>query len=314
MLLSLSTNVHVLESLATGPKPLTELRRRAGAPQTTMRGYLRTLTETGILLRSRRNDFPGSADFELTAAGRDLIVVKEILGAWLSEAPEGGQPLGSEAAKSAIKALIEGWNTCMMRAFAAKPLSLTELDSVITSRNYPSLERRLAAMRLAGQVMPLPSPGRARPYAATDWLRRSIAPLTAAARWERRYGSGNTVPFTHLDVETAFLLAISALDLPSDTSGSCRLSVDVPGENQAVAGALVTIARGVIVSCTSRIEGEAESWASGSFTAWFRAVIDGHTDMLELGGDCTVASPLLDRLHKTLFGVRSTAVTPTVFL
>ncbi len=316
MLLSLPINVHVIETLAAGPKALTEIRRRAGAPpQTTMRGYLRTLTETGVLLRSRRNNFPGAADFELTTAGQDLIAVKEVLGAWLSQAPEGGQPLGSEAAKSAIKALIEGWNTCMMRAFAAKPLSLTELDSVIAGRNYPSLERRLAAMRLAGQVTPLPSPGRAKPYAATDWLRRSVAPLTAAARWERRYGSGNAVPFTRLDVETAFLLAISALELPSDVSGSCRLSVVVPGENHAVAGVLVAVDRGVIVSCTSRVEGEAEAWASGSLSAWFRAAIDGNTDMLELGGDCAVASTLLDRLHHTLFRVGPTTVaTPSVFL
>jgi DNA-binding HxlR family transcriptional regulator len=283
-----------------------------------MREYLRTLTATGVIARSKRNAFPGSTDFLLTAAGRDLLTVQEILGAWLSKAPDPSS-LGSEAGKSAIKALAEGWNTCMIRALAAKPLSLTELDSVIARRNYPSLERRLAAMRLAGQVKALPSPGRGRPYAATEWLRLSVGPLTAAAHWERRHVSLPTMPLTRLDVETAFLLAIPALDLPADLSGSCRLVVEVPrADGRSVAGVLAAVDKGTLVSCTSRIEGEANAWASGSASAWFRAVIDGNTDMLELGGDWAVAASFLDRLHVTLFetglGAGSPLGTPSVLL
>ena len=40
----------------------------------------------------------------------------------------------------------------MMRALAARPMSLTELDSGITELSYPALERRLSSMRIAGLV------------------------------------------------------------------------------------------------------------------------------------------------------------------
>ncbi len=40
----------------------------------------------------------------------------------------------------------------MLRALAAGSLSLTELDRLIGALSYPSLERRLVAMRLAGLV------------------------------------------------------------------------------------------------------------------------------------------------------------------
>ena len=58
-------------------------------------------------------------------------------------APEGPLALGSSTAKSAIKALVEGWGTNMIRALAARPLSLTELNGLISGLSYPSLERRL---------------------------------------------------------------------------------------------------------------------------------------------------------------------------
>ncbi len=58
---------------------------------------------------------------------------------------------------------------------------------VISSLSYPSLERRLAAMRLAGLIEARPGNGRGTPYAVTDWLRRGIA------RWPPpSAGSGET--------------------------------------------------------------------------------------------------------------------------
>jgi DNA-binding HxlR family transcriptional regulator len=305
-LLSTPLNVHVLQALAEGPRSLIDLRREAGSPpQTTMRGHLRTLTETGILVRRRRNDFPGSLDFELTAVGRELWTVGRVLDGWLRAAPEGPLPLGSNAAKSAVKALIEGWATSMVRALAARPLSLTELNGLISGLSYPSLERRLGAMRLAGQIRRTPVRGRGTPYAVTDWLRRAIAPLGAAARWERLHAAAETEPIKRLDAEAAFLLAIPLLELPEEASGACRLAVEVgPTQGEQLAGVVVEVHEGRLVSCVANVQGQADAWASGSAQGWLRAVIEQDTERLEVGGNCQLAQALVEGLHGALFTMR----------
>jgi DNA-binding HxlR family transcriptional regulator len=304
-LLSTPLNVHVLQALAEGPRSLMDLRREAGSPpQTTMRGHLRTLTETGVLIRRRQNDFPGSLDFELTDVGGELWGVARVLGAWLEAAPEGPLSLGSSSAKSAVRALVEGWGTSIVRALAARPLSLTELNGLISSLSYPSLERRLGAMRLAGQIERTSAHGRGTPYAVTDWLRRSIAPLGAAARWERMNAAAETVPIKRLDAEAAFLLVIPLLDLPADLSGTCRLAVEVGTSNgERLAGVLVGVQEGQVSSCVASVQGHAEAWASGSASTWLRAVIEQDASKLEVGGDCDLARALVDGLHGALFGI-----------
>jgi DNA-binding HxlR family transcriptional regulator len=270
-----------------------------------MRGHLRVLTEAGILERRRQNEFPGSVEYELGRPGRDLLVVAKVLASWLASSPEGELELGSPAAKSAIRALVEGWSSGVVRALAARPLSLTELSSIITGLSYPSLERRLAAMRLAGQIERCPGAGRGTPYVVTDWLRRAMAPLVAAARWERRHLPDETAPIAKIDVESAFLLTVPMIDLPSDQSGVCRLAVESHNGNgeSRLAGVMVTVEEGRIAACVSRLEGEAGACAAGSVASWLRAVIEHDSGNLELGGDCGLARGLLDGLHGTLFGV-----------
>jgi DNA-binding HxlR family transcriptional regulator len=284
-----------------------DLRRAAGSPpQTTMRGHLRALTEAGILERRRQNAFPGSVDLELGRPGRDLMAVAGTLQHWLAMSPEGPLELGAPASKSSIKALVEAWSTGVVRALAARPSSLTELSSIITQLSYPSLERRLGSMRLAGQIEPCPGSGRGTPYKVTDWLRRAVAPLAAAVRWERQYLPDDTAPIAKIDIESAFLLTVPLLSVPSEHSGSCRLAVESPNGNgkSRLAGVMVRVDDGRIVSCVSRLEGDAEAWASGSAAAWLRAVTEDDPDQLELGGDCSMASSMLGGLHSALSGAR----------
>lgn len=302
-LLSTPINVYVLQALAEGPRSLVDLRREAGSPpQTTMRGHLRTLAQTDVLVRQRRNDFPGSLDFELTPVGRELWGVAQVLKAWLRNSPEGPLALGSSSARSAVKALVEGWGTSMVRALAARPLSLTELNGLISGLSYPSLERRLGAMRLAGQIERIQGRGRGTPYAVTTWLRHAIAPLGAAARWERRHAAAETAPIKRLDAEAAFLLTIPLIRLAPGLSGSCRLAVELgSGDSERLAGVMVGVEDGRVVSCVASVRGHADAWASGSAAAWLRAVIEADTELLEIGGDCQLGQALLDGLHSSLF-------------
>ena len=243
-----------------------------------MRSQMRTLAEFGILEHHRHNGFPGSVDCKLTPSGTELLDVARILEAWLSAAPDGPMHPGTVAAKSAIKALVDGWTTNIMRALAARPLSLAELDRLIATMSYPSLQRRLGAMRLVGQIEK--RSGHESPYVVTDWLRRAIAPLAAAARWERRHLREHASPITSHDAEAAFLLALPLVRLSQGLSGSCRLVVELV-DGERLAGALAEVDRGAVVSCTSRLNGTSAAWAVGPATAWFHAVIEGDSTTLE---------------------------------
>lgn len=308
-LLSVPLNVHVLKALSEEPKSLIDLRRAVGSPpQTTMRVHMRTLTELGVLERRRQNDFPGSVEYELGRPGRELLAVADVVQTWLAAGPEGPLALGSVAAKSSLKALVDGWSTTIVRAIAGRPLTLTELSRLISSVSYPSLERRLGGMRMAGQIQAAPGDHRGTPYEATAWLRHAVAPLATAARWEREH-LGDTAPaISPMDTEAAFLLAVPLLRLDSNLSGFCRLAVELRagGENR-LAGVLVGVKQGRIASCVARLQGEAAGWASGSTPAWLRALIERDTDRIEVGGDCDLALALLDGLHGTLFGTRQRA-------
>lgn len=301
MLLAASLNVEILRHLEQGPRSLQDLRKELGLPpQSTMRLYLRTLNEIGAIERRSRNEFPTSAEFEITAAGRALLEVGDSVQAWLQAAPGEPKELGSTAAKSTIKALVEGWSSHLVRVLAARPLSLTELDSVIPRVSYPSLERRLAAMRECGLVEVQRGAGRLKPYRVTHWLRQAVVPVTAAIAWERTYAPEPTPGIGRFDVEAAFLLAIPLLELPPETTGKCRLAVEVhDGASPVFAGVVVCIEEGEVTSCVASLEGEAEAWASGRPLTWFRHLNLTADGELELGGDRPLAQSVVEALRRT---------------
>lgn len=304
-LLSVPLNVHVLEALDEEPRSLLDLRRAVGSPpQTTMRGHLRILTKLNVLERRQQPAFPGSIDYQLGPAAAPLLEVAEVVKAWLANAPDRPLELGEPAAKSAIKAFAEGWSASIVRALAARPLTLTELNKLISGTSYPSLERRLGAMRLADQIDVCPGQHRGTPYSATDWMRQAVAPLLAAARWERDYAPNEAAPLSRLDFEAAFLLAAPLLELPEELTGRCRLAVVSRDVEPSVAGAILGVGEGRVVSCSSRLQGEASAWAAGSPTAWIAAVVEHQKEQLELGGDCDLAMAIVDELHGSLFRVR----------
>lgn len=311
-LLAAPPNHSILLALGEGPRQQVDLRRESGHPaQTTLRAQLKKLHAAGVIEKQRRNRFPGVLEYELSEAGHGLLPVIEMLKRWLASAPEGGLELGEPAAKAAVKALTDGWSTAMLRALAARSLTLTELDGVIASLNYPSLERRLSAMRLAGLVEGRKGDGRGTPYRVTTWGREGVAPLVLAARWERRHPPPEATPVAKLDIEAAFLLAAQLLSPPADLSGSCRLAVEVQsGNGPALAGILASVSGGRIASCTTRLEGNPDAWASGGLAAWFAAVLECDLAGLQLGGDGALARGLIHDLHGALFAVPVPAEAP----
>jgi DNA-binding HxlR family transcriptional regulator len=285
---------------------LTNLGRAAGSPpQTTLRKHLQALTRLGAISKQRSAGFPGAVEYELADPGRDLLQVAAVLQGWLAASPDGPLTLGALGSQGTIKALVEGWSSALVRAFAGRALSLTELDALITGLSYPSLERRLASMRVAGLVRRCPGSGRGTPYVVTHWLRLAVAPLAAAVRWERRHVPDETTPVGRLDIETGFLLSVPLVQLPDGQSGVCRLAVETSnGGERRLAGVLVGIEEGSVAYCRARLDGEATAWASGPTAVWLRAALEGETGALEVGGDCDLAHEIVGRLNDVFIAVQ----------
>jgi DNA-binding HxlR family transcriptional regulator len=301
-------SVPILRAHLDGPLRLPDLRERiGGAAQTTLRGQVGNLRGIGALERHVRGGMPYTVENELTDVGRGILDVAEIVEAWLARAPQGPIALGSEPAKGAIRALIGGWGATMLRALAARPLSLTELSSVISDLSYPALERRLSAMRAARQVEAMPDGGRgAKPYAVTKWTRQAVGPLAVAGRCECRHMREATDPLTRIDIEAAFLLAVPLITLSRDHTGSCLLAVnrgttDSGKPKRSIAGVHVEVGVGAISSCVSRLERAPGTWALGTVDSWLDAIIDGRLDRLRIGGEDTqLAKAVIVSLHAAL--------------
>lgn len=301
-LLAAPLNVQILEALRADPSPLQELRHAVDSPpQSTMRLYLRTLNEAGLVERKARREFPTSVDYAITPPGQGLLQVGEVFERWLGLSPDGPFELGSVAARNVIRPLSEGWSTNIVRALAGRSLSLTELDRLIPKVSYPSLERRLGALRSIGLVEGQRVEGGATPCTATNWLRMAVVPLIAAMAWERQFFPESSPAIGRLDIEAAFLLAISLMELPKEVTGRCRLAVEVQrGATPVFAGVLVYVEDGKVTSCAPRLNGEVEGWASGSPRAWLRRLDGAHGQELELGGETALAEALVGGLHRTL--------------
>jgi DNA-binding HxlR family transcriptional regulator len=272
-------------------------------PQTTLRKHLKSLTGLGILTRCQAEEFPAPVSYDLSDSGRELLAAASILDDWLTTSPEGPLLLGDAAAKSATRALVDGWTTKIIRALAAKPLSLTELDRLLSGVNYPALERRLAAMRLAGQIVRGDGRCGSTPYKVTRWLREAVAPLMAAASWERSHASGKAGSPGRLDFEAAFLLVVPLVPLPSTLRGTCRLTVEfLNGDGALEAGVTVAIDSGRPVSCVSNSHaGAADGSAAGTDLSWLSALGGRDETGIEFSGDRELAEALIVGLRRVLF-------------
>jgi DNA-binding HxlR family transcriptional regulator len=282
-MLASSISCQILRSLSTGPMGLGELGDQLGS----------TI------------ELPGCdgerTEARLTPGGREMLFVSDTLEDWLAQAPSGLLPFGGDGATEAIEALAESWSSTMLHSLAEGPRSLNELDGAGSGAAHPAAQRCLDAMRLTGQVQARRGDGEGAAYSVTDWLRRGVAPIVAAARMEHRH-LADSPEVASLDVNAAFMLAVPLLRLPMDLSGSCRLALELDGEAAPPAGVMVMVEEGRIAACTPDLGGRPEAGATGDLTTWFDAVIDANPDEMELEGDRGLAIALVYDLHRVLFG------------
>ena len=278
--------------------------------QTTIRTCVANLQEAGALIKHEIGGSPYAVENELTAGGQEILLVAGIVDTWLALAPEGPIAPDSNASKAAVKALVGGWGSTVMQTLAAEPRSLTQLDGVIPSLGYPVLKRRLTGMRLSQQIeLVVGTSAGIRPYAVTDWLRRSMAPICAAGRCERRHMGETTIAMTDAEVETAFLLAVPLAVLPITAYGTCTMGIEARADLPAVAlakpaGATIGVNGGEIVSCVGKVDEGWSSWALGTAQTWLDVFIDGNLDArLRLADfEPPLATQVVHGVHAALFG------------
>jgi DNA-binding HxlR family transcriptional regulator len=281
----------VLRGHLDGPLRLPDLRERIdGVAQVPLQGQVGKLREVGALERRVLKRMPYAVENEVTDAGRGILAVADAVEAWLACTPPGPIALCSKPAKDAIKALVGGWDSTILHELAAHPLSLTELDSAITDISYPSLERRLSAMRAARQVKVLADDRGSKSHSVTDWTRQAAGLLVAAGHCERRHLAKTADPLNQLDVEAGFLLAVPLISLTGERSGECLLSADAGASEgfdagHGLAGVRVEIENGAVSSCVLRLEPEPRTWALGPPEAWVDALVDGQAGGLRTGGE-----------------------------
>jgi DNA-binding HxlR family transcriptional regulator len=303
-LLAVPLNGMIVRALGDGPMFQADLRSELGNPaETTLRGHLVRLEELGAVRRKMRVDGTSSVRSELTEKGVDLLAATRALEDWLSRAPQGPVQLGTVQAKGAVKALLGGWDSTLLRALAARPLTLTQLDRLIGAFSYPALERRLTAMRSTGLAESTANNG-GTPYTVTPWTRQGVGPIIAAALFERLHFED--VPMSNsIDIEAAFLLATPISTLPPDADGVCSLVAETGNGSQTSngrhAGVEVAVDRGRIESCVTRLEPNPRNWAMGSTIAWLEALVHGRPRQLRIGGDRRLALSLIQGMHEQLF-------------
>jgi DNA-binding HxlR family transcriptional regulator len=282
-------NIEILVTLADSPRSAAELLAAVGdPPRTTAQKRLRELTEFGALRRRRRQDFPRQTIYELTPDGARLLQLAEAVRHWLAGAPKGRAVLGSPRAREMVHALVGGWSSSIITLLADSPRSLTDLDRLVDSVPYPSLERRLVALREIGLVKSAPAVGRGTPYEATDWLRRAAAPLLAAAAFEHEPSADPLLRAS--EMRAVLLLALPLVRLPLESHGTLVLAIypefQSTGGSDArtPTGATLEIRAGRVVRCVTEIDETAPNWVLGTPGFWAEAALRGAIGRLRIGG------------------------------
>lgn len=305
-LLTHALNVRILRAHDARPLSGGELARALGwAPESSLRAAQRTLLAAGAVARSSESSRGAT---ELTAAGYELLGVADALEQWLAGAPAGPVPLEDPVAHGVVRTLVAGWDSAILRVLAEQPQTLLELDRAIGELNYPALKRRLAKLRSTGLAVAVPGQdGTA--YAASEWLRRAVAPLILAGRWERRHDPG-AQPISRQEVEAALLFSLMLAEFPDKLSARCALAVltSSSAEVREVAGVALEIERGSLLAAgpaSSSAANSEMSWALGTVDAWLEALIDGTPDALRFrDAGSRPVKRVVDALHTGAFGSR----------
>ncbi len=238
-----------------------------------------------------------------TPAGNEVPFVAAALADWLRRCPQGPLEHGPESGRQ-MAALLGGWASMTIHALAGGPRSAAQACEAIEVVDRGAVDARIASMLETGLLEQAPGedPDGEPLLQVTEWLRRAVAPLAAAARMELRFPPGDTAPIAALDVEAAFQLTLPLLKLPRNFWGACSLAVELEqGVAGSPAGVTARVEQGRVVACERGLDPDARTAISGSTGAWLDAVIDRRAERIHSSGERRLAKRILRELHRTLF-------------
>jgi DNA-binding HxlR family transcriptional regulator len=304
-LLDVGATRATLMALARGRMRPADLERRMIAHSSLYR-QLRELEAIGAIAKRQIAGPPHATEYELLAAGQELRRLVACIEAWLRERPGPALKPESEAAWKAVAALNEGWAGAVMQRVAARPLSRGELSEVFLPTATPGeLKGRLDRLLSAGIVERAAGEDGANRYGLTEWGRRGVGMLAAAAAWESAHAPERSTPIGVGDAVVALRATLPLVELPEPVAGLCDFTVKPgPGSHGGRAARVwVAVAGGRVSACgegSPRLPTSA--WAQGSIAAWLSAVIDRRPGALQVGGEVNLARSLLEQLHEQLYG------------
>lgn len=252
-----------------------------------------------------------------SAAGKELMVVGMVLGQWQDAQPP--EPLGlggAEEARDFIMAvLVGGLATTALHRIARGPASSEEVCEALDGLEAELSEDGLEAAEHVGLIEPVPGEedeeGEVR-YGLTEWGRRAIVPLVAAARFEHRHPRGDTLAPDRLDVEMAFGLTLSLLTLDPRVEGRCRLAVRLAEDGGGPAGVVVEVRGGRIEVVESEL-GLSEPDLDGGppppdmliadAGAWMEELVGGDPLRSELEGESELGRTIVEAMRSQVFAV-----------
>ncbi len=304
-LLRKELNRQILTALARrGPMTVEELvtwlllRARSA-----LEGHLEELLGCGTLERYQRD---GETAYRLTAAGRGLVAVEQAATAWLLSHPQRPLDESSPIAWRAFSALADAWQSAILEWIVRRAPSEDEIAKGIAGLSPRTIKKHLRRLQGAGLIERRKGREGSVRCRLTDWGRRGIGVLAAAAAWEQAFVE-DRVAIATADAVAALLGTLPLVQLPADVSGLCTLTAGVdPGDDSRPRAGMVwaKFRHGRVVGCGEGAPGrEPDAWISGTFSAWLAAVIDGK-DALGLGGDREFAATVVSQLHLRLFGDR----------
>jgi DNA-binding HxlR family transcriptional regulator len=305
-LLSSEPNRSILTALARRPMSQHELKAwLVIASAATLHRHLRELLKVTVIARRETRGARRRVSYELTTAGRALILVLGIATGWLRRHPRRSLEPVSPVGWRAFAALVAAWELGLVRQLAGRPHSGAELSESIPGLSSDKAGRELGRLEGAGIVRPIRGPDRQARHALSDWGRLGIAVLAAGARWERVHIPERATPVSIEDATVALITTLPLTRLPAQVSGICSFAVESDRGDDLTPRAGTVWAefrQGRIASCAAGIAPRAPiAWARGSIDSWFEAVIDGRSAAVQTGGELDLAI-CLRQLHARLYG------------
>jgi DNA-binding HxlR family transcriptional regulator len=286
----------VLRSLLDGALQPTQIETIL--PQYAHATLLETLKRqqsAGSLTRER---LPHATRYELTAPGAALLGVADVLGAWAGRFDgTGRQELPTW---QMTRALHVGWEAGILQLLSDGALRRPEIGSRLPL-SHDRLQGRLGALRQAGLLETI-GQGRGAEHGVARFGRQAMGAVIAAAEWQHLHrDGGRSWRGGPVHVSTALVVAAPLLALSPRRNGTAIVTVSSGYADEPPAGFALHLAHGAFAGAGPARQATPTAWLHGSPDGWSAAVTrTGAIDELEVTGDASFASELIDQLHGAL--------------